>query len=56
MSGNVSEMLANPGRTIGGSWLSSAYYLQIDADDEFAGWEKPSPMIGFRFFMEVIEE
>lgn len=56
MSGNVAEMLAEKGSTKGGSWRSSAYYIRIDAEDEFAGWEKPSPLIGFRYFMEVIEE
>ncbi|HFA49491.1 MAG TPA: hypothetical protein ENJ95_10805 [Bacteroidetes bacterium] len=55
-SGNAAEMLAEPGRTKGGSWASYGYYLRIDAEDEFAGFEKPSPQIGFRYFMEVVEE
>ncbi|MEO1257709.1 MAG: SUMF1/EgtB/PvdO family nonheme iron enzyme [Bacteroidota bacterium] len=55
-SGNVAEMLAQPGRTKGGSWASYGYYIQIDAEDEFAGFTEPSPKIGFRYFMEVIEE
>lgn len=56
LSGNVAEMLNVPGRTKGGSWFSSGYYIRIDAEDEYVGWTKPSPMIGFRYFMEVIEE
>lgn len=56
MSGNVAEMLDQPGSTKGGSWASSGYYITIDAEDEFARWEEPSPKIGFRYFMEVIEE
>lgn len=55
-SGNVAEMLAEPGRTKGGSWDSYGYYIRIDAEDEYAGFTEPSPMIGFRYFMEVIEE
>jgi len=56
MSGNVAEMLQEKGRTKGGSWNSTDYYVRLDTEDEFAGWEKPSPMIGFRVFMEVIVE
>ena len=55
-SGNVAEMLAEPGRTKGGSWASYGYYIRIDAEDEFAGFTKPSSKIGFRYFMEIIEE
>ena len=46
--------IAEKGQTKGGSWLSSAYYIQIDAEDDFPGWEKPSLIIGVRYFMEVI--
>lgn len=56
MSGNVAEMLDQPGRTKGGSWASSGYYIRIDAEDEYAGITEPSPKIGFRYFVEVIEE
>lgn len=55
MSGNVAEMLTEKGRTKGGCWNSTGYYVQIQAEDEFAGFEKPSPFIGFRYFMEVVE-
>lgn len=48
MSGNVSEMLAESG-TKGGSWGSTAYYLMIDAEDEFPNLNgAASPFIGFR--------
>lgn len=56
MSGNVAEMLDQSGRTKGGSWASSGYYIRIDAEDEYAGITKPNPRIGFRYFVEVIEE
>ncbi len=56
ISGNAAEMLAEPGRTRGGSWRSYGYYLRLDAEDEYAGFTEPSPMIGFRYFMEVIED
>ena len=52
--GNAAEMVAEKGSTKGGSWGSSGYYLQIDAEDEFEGLEY-SPYVGFRYFMEVIE-
>ncbi len=55
ISGNAAEMLAEPGRTRGGSWHSFGYYLRLDAEDEYAGFTEPSPMIGFRYFMEVLE-
>ncbi len=56
MCGNVAEMLLKEGRTKGGSWNSSGYYLGIESEDEFEGFKEGSPMIGFRYFMEVIEE
>lgn len=56
MSGNVAEMLSEKGRTKGGSWASSGYYIRIDAEDEYVGFTEPAPMIGFRYFVEIIEE
>ncbi len=56
ISGNAAEMLTEPSRTKGGSWASYGYYIRLDAEDEFAGFTEPSPKIGFRYFMEVIEE
>jgi len=48
MVGNVAEMLDQPGQTKGGSWNSTGYHIRIDSDDEYEGWNKPSPYIGFR--------
>ncbi|MBT6514530.1 MAG: SUMF1/EgtB/PvdO family nonheme iron enzyme [Crocinitomicaceae bacterium] len=55
LSGNVAEMLQEEGRTRGGSWASRAPYLEISGVDPFAGFSKPSPEIGFRYFVEVID-
>jgi formylglycine-generating enzyme required for sulfatase activity len=55
LSGNAAEMMAEIGQTKGGSWGSSGYYLRIDAEDEFKGFNY-SPYVGFRYVMEVIEE
>jgi formylglycine-generating enzyme required for sulfatase activity len=48
MCGNVAEMLSEEGKTKGGSWNSTGYYLQIEGDDEYEGFSEPSPFIGFR--------
>lgn len=53
MAGNVSEMVAEPGIAKGGSWNSTGYYLRINSQESYAG---PSAKVGFRVFMEVIEE
>ena len=55
LSGNVAEMLQEEGRTRGGSWASRAPYLEISGVDPFAGFSKPSPEIGFRYFVEVVD-
>lgn len=56
ISGNVSEMLSEKGRTKGGNWNSLGYYLRIDAPDEFDGqMMEPSPLVGFRVFAEIVE-
>lgn len=48
MSGNVSEML-HDGGTKGGSWGSSGYYMQIDADEEFTNLNgEAHRCVGFR--------
>ncbi len=48
MSGNVTEMLGDVG-TKGGSWGSTGYYLQIDAEDEFPELRGESSIyVGFR--------
>ncbi|MBC7383039.1 MAG: SUMF1/EgtB/PvdO family nonheme iron enzyme [Bacteroidia bacterium] len=52
MAGNVSEMIinhkTNQPETKGGSWFSCDYFLEINADDEYKGEIKASPLIGFR--------
>ncbi len=53
MSGNVAEMISEPGKTKGGSWQEIPYYGQITPVKMVNG---PSPAVGFRVFMEVIEE
>jgi len=55
MSGNAAEMLAEDGRTRGGSWASRAPYLEIAGIDPFNGSVEPSPEIGFRYFVEIID-
>lgn len=53
VSGNVAEMLREPGKTMGGSWQSDAFWCQIRNVQNQAA---PGPGIGLRVFMEVIEE
>ncbi|TNE60349.1 MAG: hypothetical protein EP344_07625 [Bacteroidetes bacterium] len=53
-SGNVAEMLAEPGRTKGGCFRSTGYDIRIDAEDEFAGFTDASPFIGFRPVVSVV--
>ncbi|MEL7342334.1 MAG: SUMF1/EgtB/PvdO family nonheme iron enzyme [Bacteroidota bacterium] len=53
LAGNVAEMVQEGDRSKGGSWYQTAYYLQIDKSAKFSG---PSPFVGFRPFMEVVEE
>lgn len=53
MSGNVSEFLLD-GSTKGGSWGSSAYYLRIQAEEEFKNLNgKASKYVGFRPMVEI---
>jgi len=54
MSGNAAEMISTPqNRTKGGSYNSTGYHIQIEAEDEYEGWTEPSPFIGFRPVMDV---
>ncbi len=53
MSGNVAEMIQEAGVTKGGGWMDPAYYMQIGVSNTT---ELPSPNVGFRIFMDVIEE
>jgi formylglycine-generating enzyme required for sulfatase activity len=51
-SGNVAEMISEFGITKGGSWNSNDYQIMISSRETYT---QPSPNIGFRVFMEVIE-
>jgi hypothetical protein len=53
ISGNVAEMISEPGKTKGGSWNDIPYYGQAPVVKTET---LPSPTVGFRVFMEVIEE
>lgn len=53
MSGNIAEMIAEPGKAKGGSWQDEPYFGQVTPIKTYSG---PSPAVGFRVFMEVIEE
>ncbi len=50
--GNASEMVAEKNFTKGGSWNSYGAYVHIRAKEDYKG---PSPQVGFRVFMKVIE-
>ncbi|HRI61554.1 MAG TPA: SUMF1/EgtB/PvdO family nonheme iron enzyme, partial [Saprospiraceae bacterium] len=52
VSGNVAEMVAEPGITKGGSWQDIIYYGQIKPEQTYTA---PGPSIGFRVVMEVLE-
>jgi formylglycine-generating enzyme required for sulfatase activity len=52
-SGNVAEMLAEPGKHKGGCFNSTGYDIRIDAPDEFAGVTEASPFVGFRVVVVV---
>lgn len=47
MAGNVAE-LTSDGAIKGGSWLSTGYYLRIEAESEYSEDDVPSPFVGFR--------
>lgn len=53
ISGNVAEMTNRRGVAKGGSWRSSAEDVRIDATQHYEG---PSPIVGFRIYMDVLEE
>lgn len=53
LSGNVAEMVAEPGISKGGSWKDIIYYGQIKVDNEY---NAPGPGIGFRVVMDVVEQ
>jgi formylglycine-generating enzyme required for sulfatase activity len=51
--GNVAEMTVEKGKACGGSWNHPPEESTIRSINEYAG---PDSRIGFRPFMEVIEE
>jgi len=53
MAGNVSEMIDEPGIVKGGSWNSSGTELFNGSIEKIDGVD---PRVGFRYFMEIIEE
>ena len=55
MSGNVAEMVSEKGKTKGGSWRDDVEYIAIDAPQNPEDNYAPSPTVGFRYFMEIIE-
>ena len=55
MSGNVAEMVAEKGKTKGGSWFDDVEYIAIDSPQNPKTFYAPSPTVGFRYFMEIIE-
>jgi formylglycine-generating enzyme required for sulfatase activity len=52
MSGNAAEMLAEEGKTMGGSWMDPAYFMQIGVVKERT---LPHPSTGFRLIMEYVD-
>lgn len=52
MSGNVAEMIQEKGIAKGGSWEDLPSECTIQAQKKY---DKPSPAIGFRVIMEIIE-
>lgn len=53
MTGNVAEMIDEKGKAMGGSWNHVPEECTIQSVNEYDG---PDSAIGFRLFMEVIEE
>ncbi len=53
VSGNVAEMVQEPGIVKGGSWNHLPYKGSLTYNTKYAG---PDPAVGLRVFMEVIEE
>lgn len=53
MSGNVAEMVSEKGVARGGSWCNTGYDVRIESRMMY---DKPSPLVGFRCFMEVLEK
>jgi len=52
MTGNVAEMVQEPGKAKGGSWLTPAGHATINSVEKIEG---PASTLGFRVIMDVIE-
>lgn len=52
MAGNAAEMVQEAGIAKGGSWYHPAGHLGIQ---EQLAYDQPTPWLGFRFMMEVVE-
>ena len=50
--GNVAEMIQEEHIAMGGDWLSTGYNVRINSKSKY---DKSSPTIGFRVYMEIIE-
>lgn len=53
--GNAAEMTTDEAAPKGGCWLSSGYYLRLNLEKD-EQLPIPSPMVGFRVFMDVVEQ
>lgn len=53
ISGNIAEMINQRGVAKGGSWRSTGDEIRIDARQRYDG---PSPFVGFRIYMDVLDE
>jgi hypothetical protein len=51
LSGNVAEMTATKGFAKGGSWNDTPENCKVSSNQTFT---KPSPKVGFRVFMEIV--
>lgn len=54
MCGNAAEMIAEDGRTKGGSFADTGYDIRIDGPDTYAGVHEASPYIGFRVLFSAV--
>jgi formylglycine-generating enzyme required for sulfatase activity len=52
-SGNIAEMIAEPGTAVGGSYLDDGYNVRIYSRKSF---EKSAPDVGFRVMMVKVEK
>lgn len=53
LCGNASEMLKQKGKSKGGSWKTTGYYLRLDYTDNYSA---PQEDLGFRTIVRVVEQ